>query len=56
MIHMNMLNQNILGQDSRANIIAADAVAVAPCILVVNAFLIEHKDLLMLHSQCNGCK
>ena len=51
-----MLNQNILGQDSRANIIAADAVAVAPCILVVNAFLIEHKDPFMLHSQYNGCR
>ena len=43
-----MLNQNILGQDNRANSIAADAVAVAPCILVVNTFLIEHKDLFML--------
>ena len=51
-----MLNHNILGQDSRAIIIAADAVAVAPCILVVNDFLIEYKDLLMLHSQCNGCR
>ena len=51
-----MLNQNILGQGSRANIIDADAVAVAPCILVVNAFLIEHKDLFMPHSQFNGCR
>ena len=51
-----MLNQNILGQDSGANIIAADAVAVAPCILVVNDFLIKHKDLFMPHSQFNGCR
>ena len=51
-----MLNHNILGQDSRANIIAADAVAVDPYILVANSFLIEYKNLLMLHSQCNGCR
>ena len=33
-------NQNIRGQDTKANTIAADAVAVAPCALVVNTFLI----------------
>ena len=41
-------NQNIPGQDTKANTIAADAVAVAPCVLVV---LIEHKNLFFLHSQ-----
>ena len=49
-------NQNIPGQDTKANTIAADAVAVAPCLLVVNTFLIEHKDLIILHSQYHGCR
>ena len=45
-------NQNIPGQDTKA----ADAVAVAPCVIVVNTFLIEHKDLFILHSQYHGCR
>ena len=38
-------NQNIPGQDTKANTIAADGVAVAPCVLAVYTFLIEYKDL-----------
>ena len=49
-------NQNIAGQDTKANTIASDSVAVAPCILVINTFLIEHKDLFILHSQYHGCR
>ena len=49
-------NQNVPGQDTKANTIAADAVAVAPCVFVVNTFLIEHKDLFILHSQYHGGK
>ena len=33
-------NQNIPGQDTKANTMAADAVLVVPCVLVVNTFLI----------------
>ena len=43
-------NQNIPGRDTKAKTIAVDAVAVTPCVLVVNTFLIEHKDLFILHS------
>ena len=47
-------NQNIADQDTKANTIASDSVAVAPC--VINTFLIEHKDLFNLHSQYHGCR
>ena len=35
---------------------AADAVALAPYVFVVNTFLIEHKDLFIPHSQYHGCR
>ena len=49
-------NQNIAGQDTKANTIASDFVAVAPSVLVINTLLIEHKDLFILHSQYHGCR
>ena len=49
-------NQNIADQDTKANTIASDSVSVAPCVLVINTFLIEHKDLFILHSQYHGCR
>ena len=47
-------NQTIPGQDTKANIVAA--AAVAPCVFVFNTFLIEHKDLFVLHSQYHGSR
>ena len=48
-------NQTIPDQDTKANTIAT-AAAVAPCVLVFNTFLIEHKDLFILHSQYHGSR
>ena len=49
-------NPNIAGQDTKDNTIASDSVAVAPCVLVIDTFLIEHKDLFIPHSKHHGCR